>query len=113
MGTSSELSRPPGQITADAGIVHVRGDVDEHSVELLVGELGTDRAGLGAVLVGAGVREVDLSQAVFIDSSVVGMILSVAGGLSGTRLQVRGAHGEPLTVLCTVGADALVDLVDV
>lgn len=111
MGETPGSQVPPERVVLDAGVLQLRGDVDVSDVDRLVDVLGTERAALGRVLVAAGVRAIDLGEASFIDSSVLGLVLAVAGALDPVRLQLRGVHGEPLMVLQAVGVDALVDLV--
>ncbi|WP_444664997.1 STAS domain-containing protein [Cellulomonas sp. CW35] len=105
--------RLPGRIDLEPGvppILRVSGDVDFSTVDGFCVRLGVDQAGVGRVLASKGVREIDLSEATFIDSAVLGLVVGIAPYLRPDRLRLRGASGAPLAVLEITGVDRLVDL---
>ncbi|UJP39621.1 STAS domain-containing protein [Cellulomonas palmilytica] len=105
--------RPPGRIDLEPGvpaILRVSGDVDFSTVDRFCIRHGVDQAGVGRMLAGRGVREIDLSEATFIDSAVLGLVVGIAPYLRPERLRLRGASGAPLAVLEIAGVDRLVDL---
>ncbi|WP_431836518.1 STAS domain-containing protein [Cellulomonas sp. Y8] len=100
---------PGGRIWTDPtapAVLRVAGEADVAMIDRFREVVGVESMDLGRTLVAAGVREVDLSGATFIDSSVVGMVPA----LRPERLRVRGASGSPLTVLTLTGMDSVLHL---
>lgn len=89
-------------------VLRVDGDVDVASVLDLADELGVARGELGPTLVAAGVREIDLTRATFIDSSVIAVLVTVASHQS-SRVPLRGASGSPLMALEASGVVSMFD----
>jgi anti-anti-sigma regulatory factor len=93
-------------------VLWLAGDADVVTVGELALALGVAEESLGGALVTAGVREVDLSETTFMDSSALALIVALAPRLRPERLRVRGAHGSPLSVLRLTGVDSVLDLRD-
>ncbi|MBT0993645.1 STAS domain-containing protein [Cellulomonas sp. DKR-3] len=103
----------PGTIAVDEREPHVlriTGAADALTVEQTCAREGLDPIALGRALAAAGVTEIDLSEATFIDSSVLALVVSLMPALRPAHLRVRGATGSVLTVLTVTGLDALVEL---
>ncbi|WP_454048727.1 STAS domain-containing protein [Cellulomonas sp. Marseille-Q8402] len=96
---------------ASPRVLRLAGEVDVETVEQLCEALGVAQIGLGRALAAAGVREIDLSEATFIDSAVVALVVGIVPPLRPERLRVRGASGSPLATLQLTGVDALLELV--
>ena len=114
----TSLSRPDGAADQPDGlridpdrphVLRVDGEADVASVLDLADELGVARGELGPTLVAAGVREVDLSRATFIDSSVIAVLVTIAAGHAGP-VPLRGATGSPLMTLEASGVVAMFDV---
>jgi ABC-type transporter Mla MlaB component len=103
----------PGRIRVDERdprVLRVTGAADAHTVEQTCAHAGLDPITLGRTLATEGVRELDLSEATFIDSAVLALVVSLIPALRPERLRVRGAAGPVLTALTVTGLDALVEL---
>lgn len=96
---------------ADPAVLHVEGEVDIDVVHTFAQRLGVDEIGAGRALAAAGVQEVDLSRATFIDSSAIALLVSIAPHRRPERLRVRGANGAPLMTLQVTGLDSILELV--
>ena len=104
----------PGHARIDPArptVLHLAGEVDVATVADLCDELGVAQIALGRTLAAAGVREIDLSEATFIDSAVVALVVGIVPGVRPDRLRVRGASGAALVTLRLTGVDGLLDLV--
>lgn len=112
--TPAGARRPAGRLHVDPArpaVLRAEGEIDIDVVHTLAGELGVDEVGAGRALAAAGVEEVDLSAATFIDSSALALLVSIAPHRRPDRLRVRGATGAPLMTLQVTGLDAVLDLV--
>lgn len=104
---------PGGRLLVDAAdptVLVAVGEIDVFVVEELAESRGVGRSEVGRVLASAGVRTVDVAQAVYIDSGFIGLIGSLAATSAPERVAVRGAAGQARDVLTLTGVDALVDL---
>lgn len=113
--TTPPTPRPRGRAWIDPAqpdVLRLAGDADVVTVAELAGRLGVAEESLGGALATAGVREVDMSEATFMDSSVLALVVALAPRLRPDRLRVRGAHGSPLSVLRLTGVDSVLDLRD-
>jgi anti-anti-sigma regulatory factor len=100
----------PGRISVTGSVLTVTGEADVDTVADLRRSFGVSREALGGVLAELHVREVDLSGATFIDSSVVGVIAGLAGAIHPEDLKVSGASGSTLSTLTVLGVAGVVDL---
>jgi ABC-type transporter Mla MlaB component len=96
---------------AQPAVLHLAGEVDVGTVAGLCSELGVEQIALGRTLAAAGIREIDLSRATFIDSAVVALVVGLVPGLRPGRLRVRGASGAALATLQVAGVDGMLELV--
>ncbi len=94
----------------DPHVLHVAGEVDVAVVLDFAEAYGVAKDDVGQALAAAGVDVIDLSEATFIDSSVVAVVVTIAMRQRGTRVRVRGATGSPLMTLQVSGLDSIVDL---
>lgn len=95
----------------DSTVLRVEGEVDIDVVYTFADELGIEGPqDLGKVLAAGGVRAVDLSDATFIDSSAIALLVSITSHLRPERLSVRGATGGPLMALQATGLDQLFEM---
>jgi len=92
-------------------VLRAEGEIDIDVVHTFAETLGVDEVAVGRTLAAAGVEEVDLSGATFIDSSAIALLVSIAPHRRPERLRVRGATGAPLMTLQVTGLDAVLDLV--
>lgn len=95
---------------ADPTTLVAVGEIDVFVVEELAEGLGVGRSEAGRALATTGVRTVDVTQVVYIDSGFIGLIGSLAASSAPERVAVRGAAGQAKDVLTLTGVDALVDL---
>ncbi|MCG7287505.1 STAS domain-containing protein [Cellulomonas sp. ACRRI] len=112
--TPAGARRPGGRLHVDPdrpAVLRAEGEIDVDAVHTLAAGLGVDEVGAGRALAAAGVEEVDLSGATFIDSSALALLVSIAPHRRPDRLRVRGATGAPLMTLRVTGLDAVLDLV--
>lgn len=91
-------------------ILHVEGEANLAAVEDLADELGVDRTEIGKLFGARGVDEVDMSDATFIDSTTIALIVAIAQHRRPGQLRVTGASGSPLDTLRLTGMDAVLDL---
>jgi anti-anti-sigma factor len=107
--------QPPGgrlHVDPDSpAVLRAEGEIDIDVVHRLAESLGVDEVAAGRTLAAAGVEEVDLSGATFIDSSAIALLVSIAPHRRPERLRVRGAAGAPLMTLQVTGLDSVLDLV--
>jgi ABC-type transporter Mla MlaB component len=96
---------------AEPAVLHLAGEADVATVADFCDQLGVAQLALGRALAAAGVREIDLSGASFIDSAVVALVVGIVPPLRPERLRVRGASGSPLATLELTGVAGLLDLV--
>jgi ABC-type transporter Mla MlaB component len=96
---------------AQPAVLHLAGEADVATVAGFCEQLGVTQLALGRALAAAGVREIDLSRASFIDSAVVALIVGIVPPLRPERLRVRGASGSPLATLQLTGVAGMLDLV--
>jgi len=94
----------------DPTVLHLEGEVDIAVVHAYAGTLGLDEIRVGRALAAAGIEEVDLSRATFLDSAAIALLVSIAPHRRPARLRVRGAHGAPLLTLRLTGLDTILDL---
>lgn len=115
MTPSPDAPQPdPGRLWIDPAspeVLRLSGEADVETVADFCEELGVAQIALGRALAAAGVREIDLTAATFIDSAVVALVVGIVPPLRPGRLRVRGASGSPLATLQLTGVDALLDLV--
>jgi ABC-type transporter Mla MlaB component len=96
---------------AQPAVLHLAGEADVETVADFCDRLGVAQIALGRALAAAGVREIDLSGATFIDSAVVALVVGIVPPLRPERLRVRGASGSPLATLQLTGVAGLLELV--
>lgn len=96
---------------AAPAVLHLAGEADVATVADFCESLGVEQIALGRALAAAGVREIDLTGATFIDSAVVALVVGIVPPIRPERLRVRGASGSPRATLQLTGVDALLDLV--
>lgn len=96
---------------AQPDVLHLAGEADVATVEDFCDSLGVAQIALGRALAAAGVREIDLTEATFIDSAVVALVVGIVPPVRPERLRVRGATGSPRATLQLTGVDGLLDFV--
>ncbi|WP_282944441.1 STAS domain-containing protein [Cellulomonas endometrii] len=113
--TSTSVPEPfdatQGRLSITGSVLTVAGEADVGTVTDLRKTFGVSREELGGVLAGLKVREVDMSRATFIDSSVVAVLVGLAGAIHPDKLKVVGANGSPLSTLNILGVADVVDLI--
>lgn len=112
--TPAGAQPPGGRLHVDPAapaVLRAEGEIDIDVVHRFAEQLGVDEIAAGRTLAAAGVEEVDLSGATFIDSSAIALLVSIAPHRRPERLRVRGATGAPLMTLQITGLDSVLELV--